>query len=114
MLIAHLVVLTWKEDVTPDRVARLDEELSALPGKVPVLLAYSHGTNLRLRGPGGDYGICAIVDDSDLELYLDHPEHRAVLGGGLGDMISSRAAAQIPVTDELARLITSAPGHGRS
>jgi hypothetical protein len=113
MLIAHLVVLTWKDDVTPERVAQLDEELSALPGKVPVRLAYSHGANLRLRAPAGDYGICAIIDDSDLEAYLDHPAHGAVLGGALGDMISERTSVQIPITDELAELITSAPDHGR-
>lgn len=107
MLVAHLVILTWNEGVTAEQVAQLDHELDELAGKVPVLVSYLHGANLHLRDPGADYGICAIVEDSNLNAYLDHPEHRAVLGGALGAMVAKRAAAQISIARPLAELLAT-------
>jgi hypothetical protein len=80
-LIAHVVVLTWQPGVTDDEVERIGAAFDDMRAQIPEIVAYSHGPNLRLRKAGqvsaglDDYGVVAVIDEDDLDTYLDHPAH---------------------------------------
>jgi hypothetical protein len=112
-VIAHIVVLTWHPGVTPEQVAEVNAVLGRLPAEIPELLSYSFGANLRLREPGGDYAVCAVVEPEHLARYLDHPAHRDVVERVLGPLVAKRAAAQLTLEPQLASgLVKSWPGTG--
>ncbi|MEV8272231.1 Dabb family protein [Microbacterium sp. NPDC077184] len=99
-MILHLVSFRFREGVTDADVERLTAALHEMAAGIPVLLSYVAGPNLHLRPGGMDYAVTAIVArPEDLDIYLDHPAHLAVYSAHLSDMITERAAAQLPLTD---------------
>jgi hypothetical protein len=95
-MILHLALFTWRDDVTPDDVARLTTELTAMAAQIPSLRRYDCGENLRLRPSPADYAVAAVVDDADgLSAYLDSEPHRLVYERLLGRMIAERQSAQL-------------------
>lgn len=98
-MILHIASFRWKDEVTPEDVAKLTEGLRSMAAEIPELRSYVCGENLRLRH-GADYGVAAIVEDeAALGAYLDSAPHKAVYEKFLGWMIAERSAAQLPVGD---------------
>lgn len=97
-MILHLALFTWQGDVSPEDVAELTRQLTAMAAEVPSLREYHCGENLRLRPSDADYAVAAIVEDeAGLSAYLDSDAHKAVYDRMLGRMIASRQAAQLAV-----------------
>ena len=101
-MILHLVNFRWKEDVSPEDVAHLCEELASFRQEVDCLVGYHFGPDLGLRQGNADFGIAALVASSEaLDSYLEHPAHHELVGKVLGPMIASRQAVQIEVAQPL-------------
>jgi hypothetical protein len=94
-MILHLAVFRWNDDVTPDDVAAVEEELAAFRPKVPEILDYHFGADLGLREGNGDFAVLALVaTPDDLNAYLDHPAHKELAARVLAPRIASRLALQ--------------------
>ncbi len=113
-LIAHVVVLTWQPGVTDDEVARIGAAFDDMRAQIPEIIAYSHGPNLRLRRAGqvsaalDDYGVVAVIDEDDLDTYLDHPAHTNLPMHQ--HMIRERHAVQVVADPVLMTLLNAASG----
>ena len=80
--------------------ADLTAALTEMAAGIPEIRSYTAGTNLHLRPGGSDYGVAAIVDDAaGLDVYLDHPAHKAVYENYMGWMLAERAAVQLPIAE---------------
>jgi hypothetical protein len=96
MTVRHLVLFRWRDEVTDEDVAAVDEALAALPAQIPSLRGYHHGADLELGEGRWDYGIVAECDDIDgWRAYDQHPAHQQVVQGMLRPRIAERAAVQI-------------------
>jgi hypothetical protein len=94
-MIAHLVIWTWKPDVTPERVDALVRALRDLTAGLPSLIRYECGPALGIR-QGADFGVLAITEDAEgLESYLDQPAHKDLVATVLTPMAQTRTAIQL-------------------
>ena len=95
-MVRHVVVFTWKPEVTDEELRALTDGLAALPGRIPEILSYAFGPDLRL-GPGNDeFGLVADFADVDAYTrYVEHPAHRQLLEELLRPILGSRHAVQI-------------------
>lgn len=103
-MIAHIVIWTWKPDVTEERVRELVRALRELTARMPSLVRYECGPALGLR-QGGDFGVIAVTRDADgLAAYLDHPDHVELATTVVAPMTATRIAVQLDCSDALAGL----------
>jgi hypothetical protein len=94
----HIVVFKWKDGVSVDHVIALRAALSELPERIPELLSYEHGPDLGLFAGNGDFVIKALVaSPEDLDRYLTHPSHRALVRRHAAPLLADRMAVQIAV-----------------
>ena len=94
-MITHVVMFTWKVDVTPQQVDDLTSSLHALRGVIPGLISIQGGPDLRLRPGNPDYLlVAAFEDEAAWRAYQAHPQHKAVLADVIEPMVSHRQSAQ--------------------
>ncbi|QBI55593.1 Dabb family protein [Streptomonospora litoralis] len=94
MALRHIALFRWSEGVTSEQVARVEEELSRLPGVIPQLDGYSFGRDLGIGADTFDFAVVADVADEDaFAAYRDHPEHQEVLGV-IRPLLAERASVQ--------------------
>lgn len=94
-VIKHIVIFTWREDVSDADVASVLEDLHALPSAIDALESYLAAADLGLTEGTGDLAIVATVASPEaLRRYLDHPQHVAVVTR-LRAMAASRTAVQV-------------------
>ena len=94
-MIKHIVIFTWREDVSQADVAAVLDDLHALPGAIDALESYLAAPDLGLTEGTGDRAIFATVASAEaLRRYLDHPQHVAV-AARLRAMAASRTAVQV-------------------
>ncbi|MBP0483572.1 Dabb family protein [Sagittula salina] len=80
-MVRHIVLIKFTEDLGEAAIAALFDELHAIEGKIPGLLAITSG---RSESPekmerGYMHGFVADFTDWDaLQAYQDHPEHQAL------------------------------------
>jgi hypothetical protein len=99
MAIRHIALFRWRDDATPDGIARFQELLGKLPSAIPELRAYSFGPDAGISDGAFDFAVVADVDDeAGFVAYRDHPEHQAALGV-LRPMLAERAAIQYMIPD---------------
>jgi hypothetical protein len=97
-VIRHLVLIEWRDDVTEEAVAALEEGLRDLQATIPSIRSYAFGADLDLPGSTADYVICADFDDLDGYLaYRDHPAHEQFRQEHLLPNARSRTAAQLEI-----------------
>ena len=81
-MIRHIVLFKVNDGVVKDdpRVKAAYDGLAALGGKIGELRSWQDGWNVRERPVAYDFAIIGDVAGVDeLQTYLDHPEHQAVV-----------------------------------
>ncbi|HTT88754.1 MAG TPA: Dabb family protein [Acidimicrobiales bacterium] len=97
-MVLHLALFRWKEEVTPDAVAHLCDELAAFRRQVDCILDYHFGPDLGLRQGNADFGVAALLGSAErVPEYLDHPAHKELFTRVIAPMCESRTAVQIEV-----------------
>lgn len=96
--VAHLSHLRWKPDATADEIDRVGAELATLPGRLPGLVYYAFGPDLRLRDDNADYAVLGVFADAGAyDAYATDPEHLRILREVISPILASRSAVQLPV-----------------
>ncbi len=99
-MIRHVVLFTFRPDVTAEQVAELGTALDELVTSQPEVVGYRHGPDVGLADGNADY---ALVGDfasvADYETYRDHPRHRAFIDDHVVGAVVSRVAVQFDGDD---------------
>ena len=77
-LLRHVVLLKFKEGVTPAQVTEVTDAFSALPGKIPEIVEFEWGTDVSVEKKTEGYTHCFFVsfkDEKGRETYIPHPAH---------------------------------------
>lgn len=75
----HIMLMQFRDGVTPDQIEVALEGLGTMPGKVPGILRYEFGTDLGLVDGNPDLALVAdFASEEDWRAYLSHPEHVAM------------------------------------
>lgn len=78
-LLRHVVLFKFKEDVTKTQVQEVVDAFAALPGKIPEIEAFEHGTDVSVenKADGFTHGfLVSFRDEKGREIYLPHPAHQ--------------------------------------
>ena len=79
-MVDHLVLFAVKNDASAEDVESLLSSLRGLRSSVPNVLDLSVGKDFSGRAKGYTHGLFARYQTpDDLRVYLDHPDHRAVV-----------------------------------
>ena len=79
--IQHLVLLKFKPEVVPEKIAELLKQLSELQQLIPGITYYAGGSYSSSEGLNQDYthGFVMTFESADArDAYLPHPEHERV------------------------------------
>ncbi len=82
-LVKHIIIWRLKPEAHGKTAAQnavlIKEKLEALQGKIPGLLKIEVGIDFVHSDTSGDLALYAEFEDrAALELYRDHPEHKAI------------------------------------
>jgi hypothetical protein len=110
-VIKHIVCFKFKDDARPeDRQATLDA-LNGLAPQIPWVRNWSLGKNFSPRDQTFEYALeCDFLDASELERYLDHPEHVRVAREYLGPFWARRAIVDYEFDESGSDSTPAAPG----
>jgi hypothetical protein len=98
VMFRHVVLLTFTDEATDDRVDQVISELHSLPSEIPEIRGYQVGRDAGLAEGNSHVVVVADFDDRDGYLvYRDHPAHQRVIAERVRPMLASRAAIQHPV-----------------
>lgn len=79
-MVDHLVLFTVKDDAPAEDVDDLLSSIRELENSIPNVLDLSVGENFSERARGYTHGLFVRLETrDDLQAYLEHPEHRAVV-----------------------------------
>ncbi|RMG24558.1 MAG: Dabb family protein [Bacteroidetes bacterium] len=76
----HVVLFKFKEEATPEDIARVEQAFAALPGQIPEIQDFEWGTNNSPEGLDKGFTHCFLLtfgSEADRETYLPHPAHKA-------------------------------------
>ena len=94
-MVTHVVIFTWNDAVTAERVAALSAALDRLSVEMANLISLSHGPDLRFREGNGDYGLVAtFVDQAAWTAYQADTRHKAVVRDHVAPIQASRLTIQ--------------------
>ena len=94
-MIRHVVMFRWNDSVTEAEIAAVSAGLDALPGAIPEIVAYRHGSDLGLAPTNADYSITAdFASVDDFATYRDHPEHQRFIAEHITGRVADRVAVQ--------------------
>ncbi len=97
-MIRHVVLLTWKEGVSDEQIAKVNEAFTALPEKVPGIVNNSFGPDLSIFPGNADYVLILDVEnEDDLQAYVAHPAHTELMESVTGPLMASWATAQLSI-----------------
>lgn len=99
-MLRHVVLFTWKSDVTDVALRALAQGLADLPGQIPEILAYRFGPDEGLAGGNDDFAL--VADFADVEAYrryAEHPAHRHLIAELVWPVLGSRHAVQFLLDD---------------
>ena len=80
-MIKHIVLLTFKLNMTEDEINAVLEQLGNLRKIIPSIKSFSFGKNCSPEGLNKGYNHAFIMEFDDIEgrdTYLNHPEHRRI------------------------------------
>ena len=95
-MLRHVVLFSWKRDVSDVELRAFAEGLAALPGKIPEIRSYRFGPDVGLAGGGND-DFALVADFADAEAYrryAEHPAHRHLIAELLWPILGGRHAVQ--------------------
>jgi hypothetical protein len=100
-MIMHVAVFTWREGTTPEDIAKVEAALAGMPSVVPALQEYYFGADLGVRPGTADFAVIAVLEQAELNSYLDHPEHQRVVREVISPLLSTRTALQLVREDRV-------------
>ena len=77
-VLRHIVLYKFKDDLPPAQVREVIDAFSALPKKIPGIVAFEHGTNVSPEGKSDGLTHVFVVgfrDEVARDAYLKHPAH---------------------------------------
>jgi hypothetical protein len=99
-MIRHVVVFRWNESVTDEQLVAMSDALDALPGEIPEIVTYRHGSDLGIGTGNFQYSITAdFADVEGFTTYRDHPEHQRFIADHITGRVAERAAVQFEYAD---------------
>jgi hypothetical protein len=95
MSIRHVVLLKFVEGTEPATVEALAAGLRALPARIPELVDYRVGPDLRVAEGTWDFAVTAdFASIEDFLTYRDHPDHQAVIHELIAPHVETRMSVQ--------------------
>lgn len=79
-MLRHVVLLSFKEESSPEDIKKVEEAFIALQDKIPQIKDFEWGTNNSPEGLNNGLTHCFLVtfeSEADREAYLPHPDHQA-------------------------------------
>ena len=76
----HVVLFKFKEGTTSAEQQAVEAAFSALPAKIPEIVAFEWGTNNSPEGLDKGFTHCFFLtfkSEADRDAYLPHPDHKA-------------------------------------
>ena len=80
----HVMLMQFKDGATEEEIDAALEGLATMPAKVPGILRYEFGLDLKLVQ--GNPGLALVADFAsadDWKAYQDHPDHRALVDSAI-------------------------------
>ena len=97
-MIRHIVLLTFVDSATDAQIQAVEDALSKLPARLPVLKSYVIGRDLRLNDANATFAVTADFDDVDGYIaYRDDPEHKRIIADLITPILAVRTAAQYEI-----------------
>lgn len=81
-MIKHLVLFKLKEGFTPEtpQVQEVTSDMAAIGKKLPMVKEWIFGPDTTHRPISYDYALITSVENrEDLQAYIQHPEHQAIV-----------------------------------
>ena len=76
MAVQHIVIIKFRDGVTPERIEWHLAGLRSLKDRVPGIRDLSVGANFTDRAAGHTHGVVVTLDDrAALPQYISHPAH---------------------------------------
>lgn len=79
-VLRHVVAFHFKPEVTPEQIRQVGEEFRALRHRVPQIIDFEGGADLRPGRSNRRFThvfIVTVRDEAELAAYGAHPDHRA-------------------------------------
>lgn len=93
-VVTHVVIFTWIEGVTAERIQALHQALDRLAADFAPAAVISHGSDLRIREGNGDYALVAtFADEAGWAAYQADPRHKAFVR----DMVTPIQASRLTI-----------------
>jgi hypothetical protein len=97
-VIRHIALLTFVDGATAGQVRAVEDALSTLPARLPVLRSYAIGPDLGLAGGNATFAVTAdFATVDDYVVYRDDPEHRRIITELIAPILAGRTAAQYEI-----------------
>ena len=94
-MLRHVVLFTWKADVSDVEVRAFAEGLAALPSRIPEIRSYRFGPDAGLVAGNDEFAVVAGFDDVEgYRSYAGDAHHVDVIERLLKPIISTRHAVQ--------------------
>jgi hypothetical protein len=94
MTFRHIVLMTWKRELSADELARVGDALDQLGAQSPDVRQISHGADAGVRPGGASYALIADFDDpAGWQAYSAHPAHD-VVREVMRDLVATQSVAQ--------------------
>lgn len=94
-MIKHIVLLKFKETLNDVELQNLNQGFCDLAANIQQVQSYEFGPDLGCYRGNADYCLVAeFKDQSDLDLYVKHPQHQDFLTHVAGPLLSSFMSAQ--------------------
>jgi quinol monooxygenase YgiN len=91
MMLRHVAMFKWQDDVTDDQKQAARDALAALKEQVPSVVEYTVGLDIRRNPKNWDMVLVADFEDQDaLESYFAHPVMNAA-----SDLVASVTQKEI-------------------
>ena len=85
----------WAEGVDAPHIAAVSAGLDSLPGLIPEIAGYHHGSDLGLTDTTLDYVVVGEFESvDDYAVYSDHPAHRSMIAELIAGRVTERVSAQ--------------------
>lgn len=78
-MVEHVVLFKFKEGTNEEQLLEVCDKFKSLKGNIPGLIDAQAGLNFSVNNKGFQVILTARLDNKEvLDVYLSHPEHRAV------------------------------------
>lgn len=91
----HVVLFQFKPDTPGSQIEQLSLDLLAFSESLSGISSYACGKDARFKQDNADFAISAVFETkSDLETYLQHPDHQQIISKFVTEMVMHKYSAQ--------------------